>query len=517
MRVLVAEWRPVEAGHLQQAMRLTNEAFAEKLGAAPRTIAKWHANPAMRLTLEMQQALDTMLELAGDDVQQRFAELRGAGAEAAVYGRSERWRRRLEADRHLACALEWLDGIRQEPSGTSRRDVEALLSGGGADRVRERARTRGVVSRERAAQVVREFYGNPPAGYGMVSVDCGAARHVTTMLSRKEWLASQLNLRGHAAAFQLVHGRAPAVLPTTPAFAGAAVQRIAEILVGRTRFVDAPVYRLLRPPQDEASAGTTFAVDSFARYALAWDVLEAEVADHAAGLTDGLPLREALLPSVESVLEPAARICVGGVQALSAFARPGVGGRAGDFLLLIQERSPRVVNATGRLAVIPKCFHQPINDVAGDVGVGSTLLRELEEELFGRGELDVGSSGAAADPMHPSRLSEPMRWLRESTEWDLQMTGFGYNLMSGNYEFASVMTVHDEAFWASHGGAVQANWEAARLRAFSSLDQDGLAALFNEPVWSDEGLVAFALGLRRLAELSPERVTLPPLEIGVET
>lgn len=517
MRVVVAEWRPVEAGKLQQAMRLTNEAFAERLGAAPRTIAKWHANPAMRLTLEMQQALDTMLELAGDDVQQRFAELRGAGVEAPAHGWSERWRRRLEAHRHLACALEWLDGIRQEPSGTSRREVEALLSGGGADRVRERARARGAVSRECAAQVVREFYGNPPTGYGIVSVACGAARHVTTMLSRNEWLEPRLDLRGQAAAFQLVHGLATTGLAPTPAFAGAAIQRVAEVLVGRTRFVDAPVYRLLRPPEGEAATGATFAVDSFARYALAWDVLEAEAADQALGLSDGLPLREALLPSIGSVLEPEARVCVGGAQALCAFARPGVGGRAGDYLLLIQERSPRVVNATGRLAVIPKCFHQPINDVAGDVGVGSTLLRELEEELFGRGELDVGSSGAAADPMHPSRLSEPMRWLCESTAWDLQMTGFGYNLMSGNYEFASVMRVHDEAFWASHGGAVQANWEAARLRAFSSLDQDGLAALLNESGWSDEGLVAFALGLRRLAELSPERVTLPPLEIGVET
>ena len=60
--------------------------------------------------------------------------------------------------------------------------------------------------------------------------------------------------------------------------------------------------------------------------------------------------------------------------------------------------------------------------------------------------------------MHPSRLSDPMRWLVGSDAWDLQLTGFGFNLMSGNYEFASVMAVHDERFWAEHGGAIEANW-----------------------------------------------------------
>ena len=517
MRVVVAEWSPAEAGQLQRALRLTNEAFAEKLGAAPRTIAKWHANPAMRLTLEMQQALDTMLELAGDAVQQRFGQLRGDRRDGHLRERSEPWRRRLEADRHLASALDWLDGIRHAPAGTSRRDVETLLRGGGAARVRDRARSRGTLDRSCAAQVVRDFYGDPPPGYGIVSVECGPGRHATTMLSRKDWLAGRLDLREEQGAFELVHRVKAGEVPCTPALVDAAVQRVAEILVGRTRFVDAPVYRMLRPPEGELATGTEFTVDAFAHYALTWDVLEAEVADHALGRSDGLPLRESLLPSIDTVLEPTGRVCVGGAQALCAFARPGVGGRPGDYLLLIQERSPRVVNATGRLAVIPKCFHQPINDVAGEVGVGRTLLRELEEELLGRDELDAGSNGAAADPMHPSRLSEPMRWLCESRDWDLQMTGFGFNLMSGNYEFASVVAVHDETFWIRHGGAVEANWEAARLRAFSSLDRDGLAALLNEPGWSDEGLVAFALGLRRLAELSPDRVTLPPLEIGVET
>lgn len=57
MNVFVAEWRPLGVPTPAGAA-LTNETFPKKLGAAPRTVAKWYASQAMCLTLEMQQALD---------------------------------------------------------------------------------------------------------------------------------------------------------------------------------------------------------------------------------------------------------------------------------------------------------------------------------------------------------------------------------------------------------------------------------------------------------------------------
>src|SRR6478735_12704481 len=77
--VVVPTWQPADAVCLQQALRLTNESFAETLGSAARTVAKWHANPAMKLTTEMQAALDTLLSRATEDARERFAELRFAG------------------------------------------------------------------------------------------------------------------------------------------------------------------------------------------------------------------------------------------------------------------------------------------------------------------------------------------------------------------------------------------------------------------------------------------------------
>jgi hypothetical protein len=75
--------------------------------------------------------------------------------------------------------------------------------------------------------------------------------------------------------------------------------------------------------------------------------------------------------------------------ALCAFAIPAcpVRGQA-DYVLLVQERSASVINAAGRLAVMPKGFHQPMTDFRNDARIAVTLLREMEEELFGRDEID---------------------------------------------------------------------------------------------------------------------------------
>ena len=379
-------------------------------------------------------------------------------------------------------------------------------------------RARGTLDRAAVADIVRDFYGTSPAGFGTLVLTSPGIREATTLLSRDAWLDPRLDLESGSQGFQLVHGLPSAEVPTTPSLIQAATQRVAEILVARTRFVDAPVYRMVRRPGEGGVVGAQFALDTFARYGLTWNLLEAEVCDLALGSRDNLPLRELLLPSATAVLDPASRICVGGAQALCAFARPPEGDAPADYLLLIQERSPQVVNATGRLAAIPKCFHQPINDATRDLGLGRTMMRELEEELFGRDELDAGRGGnTIADPMHPSRLTPPMRWLVGSHRWGMEGTGFGFNLTTGNYEYAALIAVHDEDFWNRFGGVIETNWESSRLRTLSSRDGPGIAALMREPGWSDEGLVAFALGLKRLAELDPERVALPPFEIGVET
>ncbi|MFI8206865.1 NUDIX domain-containing protein [Streptomyces sp. NPDC085937] len=54
-------------------MRMTNEAFAERLGISPRTVSRWHSSPGMVHRSEVQQILDTAHDQAGEAVQRRFA------------------------------------------------------------------------------------------------------------------------------------------------------------------------------------------------------------------------------------------------------------------------------------------------------------------------------------------------------------------------------------------------------------------------------------------------------------
>jgi hypothetical protein len=94
----------------------------------------------------------------------------------------------------------------------------------------------------------------------------------------------------------------------------------------------------------------------------------------------------------------------------------------------------------------------------------------------------------------------------------MECTGFGLNLVSGNYEFASLIVIEDEEFWTRFAGHVEANWESAGLRLYSSLDHELLSELIQEESWSNEGLFAFLQGLRRLGERGGYRVNLPNVE-----
>jgi hypothetical protein len=111
-----------------------------------------------------------------------------------------------------------------------------------------------------------------------------------------------------------------------------------------------------------------------------------------------------------------------------------------------------------------------------------------------------------------------MRWLverRGADAYRLECLGFGINMVTGNYEFPCLIVIDDEEWWARFSGQIEANWEMARVRRYSSRDTASLQALAADPRWSNEGLFAFIEGLRRLAELDTvSRVALPDIEAG---
>ncbi|MDX3353922.1 NUDIX hydrolase [Streptomyces sp. ME01-24h] len=72
---VIDTWTGRTACALQSALRMTNEAFAAHLGVAVRTVAGWHADGRIVPRPDMQAALDTSYERAGESVQLRFRRL----------------------------------------------------------------------------------------------------------------------------------------------------------------------------------------------------------------------------------------------------------------------------------------------------------------------------------------------------------------------------------------------------------------------------------------------------------
>ena len=371
---------------------------------------------------------------------------------------------------------------------------------------RDHAKAR--ISRGEMAQAVRDCYGSTDMFY---TARVGSGDQLPlSVVTKPEWMGLGVPLDKPHQNLRLLLADDSLSIDVTPRAVSAAVDRLAAVEASDTVLLDNPLYRLLNAHiannQLEASLGLT----TFAAYALTSDLLEAELLDSLSTKADtALPLRDTYLQSIRSALSFVDRLCAGGVACLLAIAREE------DYLLLIQERSPRVVNVAGRLSVIPKAFHQPLGDPQ-DTAISATLERELEEELLGRDDLEQLSEdgGRRAAPLHDLAVSEPMGWLLDHHDsYQLRATGFGINMLSGNYEFAAIAIVDDPSWWKQYGHLVEANWEARRLRTYSSRDNEGLSRLAADRNWSNEGLFAFVEGLRSLATLSPSRTSIPQIEV----
>lgn len=76
----ITTWTGRDATALRQAARMSVTAFAEHLGAARRTVAKWSSQGDNVIPrADMQSALDTVLTRATPEVRERFAALRATG------------------------------------------------------------------------------------------------------------------------------------------------------------------------------------------------------------------------------------------------------------------------------------------------------------------------------------------------------------------------------------------------------------------------------------------------------
>jgi hypothetical protein len=493
---------------------MTNEAFAAHLGIGIRTVASWHQRPDMSPKAAMQQILDTALHRASTDEQRRFVQL--TSPDAADDGTLAEADRQVSTDPNIGTLLEWLDRHAAWTPGTARRNVVERLAVTDIGELNDRRQRRVQVKQMQVADALSAYYGTYP-GYGTYQGNYGPEPFKTTIVTRPDWLDLKTRLTIESDRLQLTSGAADRSLELDEFAADHAVNRLVEAVALETRIYDLPLYRLLDIDVGSGALGGTVSMARLVEYALTLDLLEDEIVDTIAAAPSttpvDLPLRNRYLPDLASVIDVSSRLCAGGALALFAVARAASAHHPRDYLILVHERSSHVVNSARRLS-LAQGFHQPMIDYRAETRIAQTLMRELEEEMFGREEVDnTISQHRRADPMHPTRLTPPLRWLtKDPDRMRIEATGFGLDLVNGNYEYANLIVVEDERFWNRFGGYVVANWEAGSLRRYSSQDHELIAHLISDPAWTNEGLFTLLQGLRRLAQLAPERVNLPDIE-----
>jgi transcriptional regulator with XRE-family HTH domain len=378
-----------------------------------------------------------------------------------------------------------------------------------------RSHARRHAARDQLARAVVAHYSPQPELGSFYRASVGGTDYVLSIVAPGGWLDGAVELGGDDETCRFV-GAPPASATTLDAVGlDAAVHRLADAELNGTVMMNNPLYRLLSVDIDGGRLGAEFSTAEFAEHAMTSELIEGELIDSLSAGHEDRPLRDLYLPTIGSAFELAGRTCVGGAVSLLAVARNRPDGQR-DYVLLAQERSAVVLNLAGKLAVVPKGFHQPTGEPADEVRLSTTLRREFEEELLGREDLEqIAATGRqAVDLLHPGQLTDPMAWLLDQPgAFRVETTGFGFNMVTGNYEFACLIVIDDPTWWDQYGHLLATNWEAERVHRYSTLDTEGLVALVADPRWGNESLFALLQGLRRLTQLDHDgRTAIPPVE-----
>ncbi|MCA1604012.1 MAG: hypothetical protein LC775_00665 [Acidobacteria bacterium] len=312
--------------------------------------------------------------------------------------------------------FDWLDEHAGWIPDTTRLKVMSRLAKMNLQELIDQHGRRARVSCRQIANALSEYYGGCLQGTGFYGVRLDNKKIATSIATRPDWLDIACHLGQDNDQLTLIKIASDGLVIPDELSARHAVRRLAEAAALKVRIANMPVYRLSNIEVSRGSIRGTVGLAPFAEYALTMDLLEGELVEaitvRSSTRHGSLPLRDRYLPDLASVFDVSARLCAGGALALCAIARPFDRYRGvADYALLIQQRSNQVLNATRRLAVIPKGFHEPLTDYRADAQIGATLRREMEEELFGRTDVDsTVSERRAAAPMHPDRLSVPIAY-----------------------------------------------------------------------------------------------------------
>lgn len=308
--------------------------------------------------------------------------------------------------------------------------------------------------------------------------------------------------------------------PSPVADAKTTARILADAKARGLRLWDQSIYRLHDFNLVNNSIRATFSIDRFMKYRLGIGALLDEAYQALIDTEENIekilddraryiPLREQFLPNSASMADFGSRMCAGGIHVTVAFQRPDPDD---DFVIPIQKRSPAISEGQDMISVLPQAFHQPTVDPKKEINLEESFYRELYEELFGGEEAISGARRLRYD-WYKYESPEIQWFAKNKKEYRLVLTGFGLNLISGNYEFSLLCIVRSTSFWKDFGHKIVTNWEAVDVSTpmVSTRDTERIERLIQRPQWTGTGLFSFTRGLEYLADLEPVKVKLPDM------
>ncbi|MPZ26497.1 MAG: hypothetical protein GEV12_08570 [Micromonosporaceae bacterium] len=463
--ITVQRWTGREARALRMSLRMGVREFASRLGIAPSAVSRWEKlGEQTQLRPETQQMLDTVLEHASAEAQQRFTvEISEATTPtvsmttpipAAISGHEESLRRDA-ATSHTAS--DRFDG----PPRADDQSAAVISANQGSWRD-----VRRYLNRRR-----------PALGRGAVGLYPDEARvGATALITRGGWMPERpidlerVELGWRAGDLSArVRGDEPEVGRLLPLrVPGKQFDRYTSAV----RYVDPPSlfenrpsYRLLDVSWQQGAGRLDFGL---ATYFDKLDVCEAlghEYAAAAIGASDGGGPGWHQLPLRALVVDPfdlASRVVVPAVTTLTIRVDHG------QPSFLLHWRDPtRVATAGGMYDVIPAGEFQPSSvgrwDRVNDFNLWRNIVREFSEELLGAPEHD-GSRGAPID-YDRWPLYQRLQAARQERRLTVTCLGVGLDALTLAATIMTAVVIDGSVFDEIFGEVVRVNAEGRTVTA----------------------------------------------------
>ncbi|MFN8092186.1 MAG: hypothetical protein U0599_08205 [Vicinamibacteria bacterium] len=311
--------------------------------------------------------------------------------------------------------------------------------------------------------------------------------------------------------FQLRSGE-----PRLPPPEDVAAAVAADVAFRGLRVWNDPVFRLVEA--EEGGRSFAFGLDDFFSYRYGIGALpdelvqalvnaESDIENLLADREKLLPFREIFMADARRVAAFRKRLCPGGVSMVVAMRRPKPWN---DYVVPVQRRASVLAGNQAALGVVPHAYHQPMVDPNAEIGLFTTAMRELYEELFGGDE--VAQQAVKIRRLRPDWYmleAGALKWLSKNPrDWSLSCTLFGIDLGSGNWDASLLLKIDSTRFWTAFGAQLRANWEVAEelVPLVSTQDGDAIGALVRRREWTTVGLTAFCRALVTLRAAEPQRV-----------